>query len=125
MSALHSALQDNKEAPIQHIPPPPKFPYPHALEASWDATWNASGTHVAVAKHGWDKLTVYNMQTRQVVRQALFYRAQHGPPLGVRCQAGLKAQGNSAVWSCSRCCLHKLAEFILGVTAFLLYRCWR
>ncbi len=60
-------------------------------EASWYASWNASGTFVAVTSNALTRVTVYNMTTRQVVRQALSCCAQRYPFLGVRRQAGLQA----------------------------------
>ena len=39
------------------------------------ASWNASGTLVAVTSNGFTRGTVYDMKTRQVVRQALFCHA--------------------------------------------------
>ena len=87
-------------------------------EASWYASWDASGTLVAVISTGRVKVTVINVTTKQRVSQALFCIAQRGPSLCVRRQTWLESlrqqrnlellqilpAGLCRVWSYSPCC---------------------
>ncbi len=94
MSGSDLCLQDNKEPPIQFHLSSQCVPSMHGEEeegkasACWNASWNASGTLVAVTSSGLIEVTVYNLKARRVVRQALFCCAQRGPPHCVRRQMG-------------------------------------
>ena len=88
-------LQDNKEPPIQYVvSSPDSSPSCNDMEddCTLAASWNASGNLLAVTSENYTRLTVFSMEIRQVVMQALCCSAQRGPPLGVRRQAGLKLE---------------------------------
>ena len=90
MSALYQALQDNKEPPIR-FGISSKFAGlisedEENAHNTWGASWNASGTSVAVTSNGFTRLAVYNLKTRHV-RLAMFCHAKCGPLLGVRLES--------------------------------------
>ena len=52
--------------------------------ASSYASWNASGTLVAVVSNGVVRVTVFNIVINRPVRQALFCHAESSPSHGMR-----------------------------------------
>ena len=75
MRLIVFCLQDNKEPSTQFSVSCTQKHGEQEKEAEvgacWVASWNASGTLVAVTSNHITRLTVFSMETRQVVRQAL------------------------------------------------------